>query len=128
VNGLPELEPPAREHVQYAHLLDQPHRVVKRQQCHQGPEADPACPLGRGGKEQVRRRDEIERRAVMLGEHVPVKAEAVADLHQSQSLLEHLGRRDAGRVDVVGYAKLQLTVPPSVSRRTLRDRARQRSA
>jgi hypothetical protein len=42
----------------------------------------------------------------MLGEHVPVKAEAVVELHQSHPLIQHLGRRHAGRVDVVGDAKL----------------------
>jgi hypothetical protein len=42
----------------------------------------------------------------MFGEHVAVEPELVVELHQLQPLLELVGRRNAGCVDVIGDAEL----------------------
>ncbi len=103
--------------VEHADLVDQPQRVVERQQVDHRPEAKPLGALRNGGQEQAGRRRIAERRVVVLGEVIAVEAGAVVCLDQSEPLLEMAGERQAAVVEVVedpeAHGRLLLIQPLS---------------
>ena len=96
-----ELEPPAAQLIEHADFFDQPQRMIERQQIHQRAEAQLLGALRQRGKENSRRSRAADRRAVMLGEVIAVKARAVISLGKPQPAGKQLGMRDAGIVHVV---------------------------
>src|SRR5262245_8915143 len=80
--------------------------MVERQQIHQRSEAQPFRPLRQRGHEQAGRRRQSQRRAVVLGQMVGMKAEAVVRLGKLHASLELLAERHAAVVHMVEHTKL----------------------
>ena len=66
--------------VQHGDFLDQPQRIVKRQQIDQRTEPDAARPLRRCAEKQRRRRRHAERRGMVFGEVIAEKPGIVGHL------------------------------------------------
>ena len=89
----PELEAPSAQVVEHADLLDQPERVVERQDRHQRAEPKLTGMASGGGEEDARRGRHAERSLMMLGQVVAVEPERVGPRQQLQSLLVLLVER-----------------------------------
>ena len=101
-----EVESPVRQVVDHAHVLDDLHRMVQRQQLHHRPEADVLRDLRRGRDEHLLVRRHAEIRPVVLGEVEPGEARFVGLLDQIESISQQLRRRRAGDVlDVIEDAE-----------------------
>src|SRR3984893_2968028 len=79
--------------------------MIKRQQINQRPEAQFFGALRQRGEENSRRSRATDRRAVMLGEVIAVKARAVVSLGKPQPTGKQLAVRNARIVHVVEYAE-----------------------
>ena len=115
-----QLEPTTREVVEHADLLDEPQRVVERQDVDERSQADPAGALGCRREKQARRGGHAERRGVMLCQVVGVEASGLRRLHELQPLLVELLHRCAAPVDPVEQSEGHVghAVPP-LDRRVL---------
>src|SRR5262245_61039940 len=90
--------------------------MVERQEIEQRAEAD-APRFARGsGEKHARRRRHRQRRRVMLGEVIAVKAGGLGRLQQGEPTLVGLLQRLAARVDVIEDAELHVAFPPTLSR------------
>ena len=72
-----ELEAPAAHLIEHADFLDQPQRMVERQQIDQRAEAQGLRALRHRGEKQAGRGGAAERRRVVLGEVIAVDAGAI---------------------------------------------------
>jgi hypothetical protein len=79
--------------------------MIKRQQINQRAEAQPGRALRQRREEYSRRSRATDRRAVMLGEMIAVKARAVVSLGKPQPAGKQLAVRNARIVHVVEYAE-----------------------
>ena len=100
-----ELETPAAHLVEHADFLDQAQRMIKRQEIDQRAEAQPVGALRQRREENSGRRRAADRRAVMLGEVIAVKARAVVSLGKPQPAGKQLAMRHACIVHVIEYAE-----------------------
>src|SRR4029077_19759267 len=82
-------------------LVDQPQRVVERQQVDHRPESEAFGALCHRRQEQAGRRRVAAWRVVVLGQVIAVEAGAVVGLDQPEPLLEMTGERQAAVVEVV---------------------------
>ena len=87
------VEPSPAQVVEHADLLDQAQRIIGGQNVNQGAETDARRALGRGRQKKARRRRHVQRRAVMLGDVVAIKALLFGAFDQLQALLVKLGQR-----------------------------------
>ena len=78
----PVQKPPAAHLVEHADLVDQPQRVIERQQVDHRAEAQLFRPLRDGREKDAGRRCVAERRVVVLGEVIAVKTGAVVRLDE----------------------------------------------
>ena len=81
--------------VQHADLLDQPHRVIQRQDVHHGADPQSRRRLRQRRQEHVRRRRHIQRGEVVLGNVVADEAQLLGFLEQLDLLLELPVERNA---------------------------------
>src|SRR6267378_1749049 len=102
-----ELEPAARELVEHADFVVEAVRVVPGQAERQGPGPQAARALEHRREQHARRGVDRERRALVLGEQVRVKAHAVGRGGELQLVLVHLTRGVLRGFDPVEDAKLQ---------------------
>ena len=116
-----ELEPPAAQLVEHADFLDQPQRMIERQQINQRAEAQLLGALRQRGEENSRRSRATDRRAVMLGEVIAVKARAVVSLGKPQPAGKQLAMRDARIVHVVEDAEFHGRLPHVIPGRAKRE-------
>jgi hypothetical protein len=105
------LQAPAAHLVEHADLLDQPQRVVERQEIDQRPEPEPLRALRHGSHEQAGRGGEAQRRAVVLGQMIGVEAVPVVGLGQPHAVLDLLAERHAAVVHVLEDAELHVPSP-----------------
>ena len=98
-----KLEAAVRQRIEHRHFLDQPQRVVDRQQVDQRAEAQAFGALAQRGEQDPGRRREDQRRAVVLGDVVTMKAMRIVSLGHPEPRLEVLGERQAAVVDVVEH-------------------------
>src|SRR6516162_3289847 len=107
-----DVEAAAAEVIEHAQLLQQPQRMVERQQIEQRAEADAPRFTRGGGQKYARRRRHRQRRRVMLGEMIAVEAGGLGRLQQGEPILVGLLQRLAARVDVIEDAELHASFPP----------------
>jgi hypothetical protein len=107
----PEQKAASAHLVEHADLLDQPQRVIERQQIHHRPEAQALRPLRDGGQKHARRRGVAEWGRVVLGEMVAVKTRAIVGFGQLQALLEQLAERDPAVVQMIEDPKAHQCLP-----------------
>ena len=119
-----DVEAAAAEVIEHAQLLQQPQRMVERQQIEQRAEADAPRFARGGGQKHARRRRHRQRRRVMLGEVIAVKAGGLGRLQQGEPILVGLLQRLAARVDVIEDAELHVAFPPPLRRIFGRSRSR----
>ncbi len=101
-----EVEAAARELVGDAHVLDDLHRMVQRQELHHRAEADRLRDLRRRGDEDLLARRQAEARAVVLGEVEAREPGLVGELHELEPILEQPVRgRSRDVLDVVEDAE-----------------------
>jgi hypothetical protein len=99
------LEPTSTELVEHADLLEQPHRIVQRQDVAQGAQTQPARALGDGRQEQVGRGHGRQLGGVVLGEVVAGKARPVGELEHPQTLLVRLALTAPGFVEPIEHGE-----------------------
>src|SRR5216684_238110 len=102
-----ELEPAARELVEHADFVVEAVRVVPGQAERQGPGPQAARALEHRREQHARRRVDRERGALVLGEHVGVKAGAVCRGCKLELVRVHLARRALRSFDPVENAALK---------------------
>ena len=89
-----ELEASLAELVEHADLLHHAQRMVERKRIDQGTEAQFVCALRDGGEKHAGRSGEAERRRMMLGGMIGVKAATIVGLDDFQPLrVEGLERK-----------------------------------
>ena len=81
---------PAAHLVEHADLIDQPQRVIERQQIDHRPKAQLPGPLRDGGQEHSGRRCIAERRVVVFGEMIAIETRTVVGLNKLEPLFEML--------------------------------------
>ena len=101
----PELESSAAHLIEHADFLDQPQRMIERQQIDHRAEAEPGGALRQCRKENAGRRRAAERRAMMFGEVIGVKARAIISLGELEPPGEQLTVRHACIVQVIEHAE-----------------------
>ncbi len=116
---MPSFEPPAAQLIEHADFLDQAQRMIERQQINQRAEAQLFGALRQPGEENSGRSRAADRRAVMLGEVIAVKAGTVVSLGEPQAAGKQLAVRNARIVHVVEDAEFH-----EVGRRMTDDRGR----
>src|SRR6516164_3058891 len=89
----PELEAPAAHLVEHADFLDQPQRMIERQEIDEGAEAQRLGALCHGREEQPGRGGAAERRRMMLGEVIAVDAAHVIGFDQREPIGVKLSER-----------------------------------
>src|SRR5438445_1921308 len=102
-----ELEPPGRELVEHADFVVEAVRVVPGQAEGERAEAQALRALDHRREQHARRGVDRERRALVLGEQVGVKAGAVRRCGELELVRVHLARRALRSFDPVEYAALQ---------------------
>ena len=106
-----ELETPAAHLVEHADFLDQAQRMIERQRVDQRP-AEPPRTLRDCGEENAGRGCHAERRRVVLGHVIGVKAKAVIGFGELQAILIEFGERQPGAVEMIEYAECQHVPAP----------------
>src|SRR5262252_347907 len=119
-----DVEAAAAEMIEHAELFQQPQRMVERQEIEQRAEPDAPRFARGGGQKYARRRRHRQRRRVMLGEVVTVKAGGLGRLQQGEPVLVGLLQRLPARVDVIEDAELHVAFPPPLRRIFGRNRRR----
>ena len=100
-----ELEAPAGELVEHADFLEQPHRMVQRQEVDQRAELDRRGMLRGGGEEHRRRRGHAQFGGVVFGQVIAVKAQLFIEFDQPQPLRVLRADGHAVGVDMVEDAE-----------------------
>ena len=103
---------PAAHLVEHADFVDQPQRMIERQQIDHRPEPQLPGPLGHGGEKHARRRRVAERRVVVLGQMVAIEPGAIIGLDQLQPVLEMPGQRLPAVVQMVENPKTHVAASP----------------
>ena len=104
-------KPPAAHLVEHADFVDQPQRMIERQQVHHRPELQVLGALRDGGQKHARRRRVAERRVVVLGEMIAVEPGAVIGLDQPEPVLEMPRQRQPAVVEMVEDPELHRRLP-----------------
>src|SRR6267154_3336469 len=99
------LEAPAAHLIEHADLLDQPKRIVERQQIDQRPQMNPASASRDCSEKYARRRRASERSAVMFRQMVAVDVGGVGSLEQAEALLVQLFERNLAPFKMVKNSK-----------------------
>ena len=97
--------------VEHADFVDQPQRVVERQQIDHRAEFEVLRALRDGGEKDARRRRVAERRVVVLREVIGVEPGAIIGLDQAEPVLEMPGQRQAAVVEMVEDPELHRRLP-----------------
>src|SRR6266853_6546586 len=100
-----ELQPPAAHLVEHADLFEQPQGMIERRDGHHGPEAQALRALRHRREEHGGRRRHSERREMVLGDMIGVKARALVGLHDLQALAVEALVRTVAEVEVIEDAE-----------------------
>src|SRR5262249_29182562 len=111
-----DVEAAAAEMIEHAELFQQPERMVEGKEIGQRAEPDAPRFARGGGQKYARRRRHRQRRRVMLGEVVTVKAGGLGRLQQGEPVLVGLLQRLPARVDVIEDAEFHVAFPPTLGR------------
>jgi hypothetical protein len=101
----PDVETPAAQVVEHADLLDQPERMMQRQNVHARAEPQAVRALGHRGQEDVLRWGQtVNRRGVVLGQVIGVEAGRVETLDLEEALaIDPIEPEPRHRLDVVEH-------------------------
>ena len=106
-----ELQPAAAELVEHADFFGKPQRMIKGQDVDQRTKPQRPGALRYRAKKDARRRRHAERREMMLGDVVAVKAEAFVGLRNLDALFEELPQRHARTIDMIEDTKFHFRLP-----------------
>ena len=103
-----DLQPPAAHVVEHANLFQHPQRVMDRQRIDECAEAQTLRALPDRRQEHAGRRRHAQRREVVLGDVIGVKAGTVQGLDDLQPLLVILAQRQIIAVEMVENTEFQI--------------------
>ena len=98
-------KPPAAHLVEHADLIDQPQRMIERQQIHHRAEFEPLGALRDRRQKDAGRGRVAEGGVMVLGEVVAIEPGPIVRLDELQPFLEMPGQRQPAVVQMVKYPK-----------------------
>jgi hypothetical protein len=106
-----ELEAAVAHLIEHANFLDQPQRMVERQEIDERTEAQIRRALRHGGEEKAWRCGTAERRRMMLGKVISVNAGAVISFDQGEAIGIELAERHSGLIHMIEDAEFHSQSP-----------------
>ena len=102
----PDFQAAIAHMIEHANFTDQSQRMIQRQQIHQRPQTNAFGMLDGRSEEDPRRRRHAQRRGVVFGQMVAVKAGFISHLEESQAPVIQLTQRVRSAFQVIKNSKI----------------------